>query len=117
MTKVSTKKLPMERDEKMLNQLWQAMTLLESKNEVIKFLRNILTRTELKMLSKRLEAIRMLDEGYRYFEIRKQLSMSDVTIAKLNEQFQSFGEGYKLVIDRLWKLNKKSEPKRRLVTG
>jgi len=118
MTKISRKKLPLERDEQMLNQLWQAVTLLETKDEVRKFLRNILTRTEIKMLSKRLEAIRMLDEGYRYFDIRKQLNMSEVTIAKLSEQYQSFGEGYKLVIDRLWKINHKpGELKRRLVTG
>ncbi|MBI4049415.1 MAG: hypothetical protein HY395_01185 [Candidatus Doudnabacteria bacterium] len=117
MTKVSRIKLPKERDELMLNQLWQAVTLLETKDEVRKFLRNILTRTEIKMLSKRLEVIRLLDEGYTYFEIRKQLSMSESTIAKLNDQFESFGEGYRLVIDRLWKVNRKAEPKRRLLTG
>ena len=117
MTKVSRKNLTPDRRDLMINQLWQAVTLLESKDEVRKFLRNILTRTEVQMLSKRLEVIRMLNEGYTYFEIRKQLNMSESTIAKLNDQFQSFGEGYKLVIDRLWKINRKKEPKKRLLTG
>ncbi|MBI3952794.1 MAG: helix-turn-helix domain-containing protein [Candidatus Doudnabacteria bacterium] len=107
MTKLSSKKLPSDRTGFLIDQLWKAVTLLETKEEVRQFLHDILTRTELQMLAKRLEVVKMISEGYTYEQIRKQLNISDVTIAKINNWFEAFGSGYRLIIERLHKIDQK----------
>jgi TrpR-related protein YerC/YecD len=101
MTKISRIKLEPNLESELRNQLWKAITLLEDKTEVKEFLRDLLTRTEITMLSKRLEVIKRLKEGYTYSEISKQLNVSESTITKLHNWFEAFGEGYRKVIERL----------------
>ncbi|MBI2356367.1 MAG: hypothetical protein HYV13_04155 [Candidatus Doudnabacteria bacterium] len=101
MTKISRIKLPREQLSLLIDQLWRAFTLLETKDEVHKFLHDILTRTELQMLSKRLEIVKMLNEGCSYAIIKNTLKVTDSTIAKISNWNDAFGDGYKLVIDRL----------------
>jgi len=115
MTKISAKKLTENQMGLLIGQLWKAVTLLENKEEVHKFLRDLLTRTESQMLAKRLQAVKMLKEGCKYFEIRKKLNMSDVTIAKLRNEYESFGEGYRMVIERLHRIEEKHLPKKRSI--
>lgn len=109
MTKISTKKLEPNTDEYLRDQLWKAVTLLEDKSQVKEFLRDILTRTEITMLSKRLQAVRMIDEGYTYRQISKGLNMSESTIGKLHNWFGTFGGGYRNVIERLQKTEKRTK--------
>ena len=118
MTKLSTKKLTENKIGLLIDQLWRAITLLETKEEVHDFLHDLLTRTELQMVAKRLQVVKMLSEGFTYLQIRKQYNISDVTIAKINNWFESFGKGYRLVIQRLQEIEKrKNIPQRSIVTG
>jgi TrpR-related protein YerC/YecD len=116
MTKISRIKLDQDDLALLIGQLWKAFTLLETKDEVHKFLHDILTRTEIQMLAKRLEVVKMLREGHTYDLIRKRLNVSDVTIAKINNWYQAFGEGYNIVIDRLHQIEKSRLPKDRPIT-
>lgn len=109
MTKISRKKLEPNTDEYLRDQLWKAVTLLEDKTQVKEFLRDILTRTEITMLSKRLQAVKMIDEGYTYRQISKGLNMSESTIGKLHNWFDAFGSGYRNVIERLQKIENQKD--------
>lgn len=106
MTKISRRILEKNTDEYLREQLWKAVTLLEDKSQVKEFLRDILTRTEITMLSKRLQAVKMLKEGYTYHQISKGLNMSESTITKLHSWFDAFGNGYRNVIEGLQKIEK-----------
>ncbi|OGE82100.1 MAG: hypothetical protein A3B10_00665 [Candidatus Doudnabacteria bacterium RIFCSPLOWO2_01_FULL_44_21] len=101
MTKISTKPVPENRMGQMIDQLWRAVASLETKDEVHDFLHDILTHTELQMLAKRLQVVVMLDEGFKYEEIKKALSISEATISKIQNWRQAFGKGYSVVIERL----------------
>jgi len=101
MTKLSRKALSEFKKNELKNQLWKAITLLESKDEVFKLLSDLLSRTEIQMLSKRLAVARMLIGGAAYKDIREELKVTDVTISKINNSLDVFGEGYRLIINRL----------------
>jgi TrpR-related protein YerC/YecD len=104
MTKVSKKQLQRNIDAYLQEQLWRAITLLGNKQQVKEFLRDILTNTEIVMLSKRLQVIKMLEEGCTYKQISKALNMSEATINKLYNQYNLFGAGFKNIIPKLQKI-------------
>lgn len=106
MVKVSRRKLSPKKRGQLVDQLWKSITLLDNKKEVGEFLFDILTRTEIQMLSKRLETVKMLEEGYSYEAIRKELSVTDSTIAKMHNWYEAFGSGYKKVIARLHRIER-----------
>lgn len=109
MTKISYKKIPADKVAQLRDQLWRAITLLENKDEVRKFFYDILTRTEIQMLAKRLEIVKMLHDKSSYIEIRKALCVTDSTIAKISNWNDAFGQGYKIILERLEKINSKSK--------
>jgi TrpR-related protein YerC/YecD len=115
MTKISFKKLSEKKTQELTDQLWKAVTLLENKSEVRSFLHDILTHTEIQMLAKRLEVVRLLDEGYKYEEIRKSLNISEATISKIQNWREAFGQGYNIVLERLKKFDNKKMTNRKRI--
>jgi|SRR3989344_8450154 len=103
MTKVSRKPLSPEALEAIEKQFWEVVTRLKSAKEVRLFFYDLLTHTERKMLSKRLQIARMLLEKESYVNIGKNLHVTDVTIAKINNWLNTFGEGYRMAIEKLTK--------------
>lgn len=88
----------MERIEK---QFWEVVAKLKSPREASLFFYDLLTHTERKMLSKRLQIARMLLEKESYIAIGKRLHVTDVTIAKINNWLNTFGQGYRMAIEKL----------------
>lgn len=103
MTKVSRKPLTTEELKEMERQFWYAISRLKSPNEAELFFRDLLSHTERKMLTKRLQIARMLLEKESYAKIAKKLHVTDITIAKVNNWLNTFGDGYRLVIEKLKK--------------
>ena len=101
MTKLSRKKLKGNKMGLLIDQLWRAFASLKNKDEVHVFLHDILTHTEIQMLTKRLQVVIMLDEGYTYQQVSNTLNISQSTITKVQNWKQTFGQGYKLVEGRL----------------
>ncbi|MCL5435723.1 MAG: YerC/YecD family TrpR-related protein [Patescibacteria group bacterium] len=84
-----------------MDEFWRAVTLLESKDEVRAFFRDIITSTERVMLAKRLQIAKRLYNGDSYFSIKKELNVTAATIASVSRWLDSFGAGYRTVIPRL----------------
>ncbi|MBI4050792.1 MAG: hypothetical protein HY396_02340 [Candidatus Doudnabacteria bacterium] len=101
MTKVSRKPLSPEELKEIEDQFWQVVANLKSPREAKVFFGDLLTHTERKMLSKRLQIARMLLEKKSYIVIGKRLRVTDVTIAKINNWLNIFGEGYRLAVEKL----------------
>jgi len=101
MTKISRRPLSREELAKIEKQFWEVVARLRSPREASVFFYDLLTHTERKMLAKRLQIARMLLEKESYIKIAKRLHVTDVTIAKINNWLNTFGDGYRLAIDKL----------------
>lgn len=91
----------MEEQKAIEEQFWKVVAKLKSPSEVKLFFRDLLTHTERKMFAKRLQIARMLLEKQNYYLIGKRLHVTATTIAKINNWLNTFGEGYRLAIDKL----------------
>ncbi|MBI2607513.1 MAG: helix-turn-helix domain-containing protein [Candidatus Doudnabacteria bacterium] len=114
MTKISRKKLSEDKMGLLIDQLWRGFASLKDKDEVHEFLHDLLSRTEIQMLAKRLEVVRLLNEGWKYEEIKNRLNISEATISKINNWKEAFGQGYQKVIERL---KRESEKRKRKLPG
>lgn len=94
-----------------IDNFWNAITLIESKEETRKFLRDLLTHTEVKMLAKRIQIAKMLIEGYDYQTIKNKVKVTSNTIARINNELNTNGQGLKKIVNRLITIEKKARPK------
>lgn len=101
MTKISRKPISKEKVGLYIDEFWRAVTLLENKDEVRDFFRDIITSTERKMLANRLQIAKLLHQDADYAFIKKELNVSNETIANIAKQLDSFGAGYRMIIPRL----------------
>lgn len=81
--------------------LYQALLKLHSHEEMGRFCRDLLTKSEIKELSARLQAAMMLKQQLSYQEIITETGLSSATIAKISHNLKSGLGGYKLVLKRL----------------
>lgn len=112
MTKISRIKLDPKHLEFFLSNFWSLITLLENKEQVKNFLKDLLTHTEMKMFAKRIQIAKMLMEGYNYRDIRNYVKVTDGTIARISNVLETEGEGLKLAIVYLQKIEKEIEKER-----
>ena len=92
--------------------LQEFITLLENKDQVASFLKDLLTHTEMKMLAKRIQIAKMLLEGHAYRAIRGYVKVSDATIATINNKLETGGEGLKTAMGYLKKVEDDVEKER-----
>lgn len=112
MTKISRIKVDSRHLGFFINNFWNLITLLENKDQVASFLKDLLSHTEMKMFAKRIQIAKMLMEGYDYRAIRNYVKVSDTTIATINNKLQVGGEGLKTAIAFLKKVEADIEKER-----
>ncbi|MEK7534137.1 MAG: YerC/YecD family TrpR-related protein [Patescibacteria group bacterium] len=117
MTKVSRIKIDVKHLGFFLNNFWNIITLLENKDQVKDFLKDLLTHTEMKMLAKRIQIAKMLIEGYNYQAIRNYVKVTDSTIARINNILETRGEGLKIAISYLEKIESDIEKDRMKISS
>ena len=86
MTKLSKRNLDPKEMGYYINNLWNAFVLMDSKEEIRQFVKDLFTHTEYKMFAKRLEIARRLILGQTYEQIREALNVSDRPINFIIEQ-------------------------------
>ena len=114
MPRIQPKTIPFSERRELLNELWSLVTLLETKEEIENFFKDLLSETELVMLSRRIRAARMLLEGKSYEDIREAMKMSYATIAGVHNWLQRGSKGYAQILPKLGKelvLQKKARQK------
>lgn len=95
--------------KKFLGELYTMIALLKSREEVKQFFKDLLTLSEVVMISRRLQVAKMLLEGYTYRDIQAKLKVGFATIVSVERWLnQGFG-GYRNIIARHKKQEKKSE--------
>lgn len=89
-----------ERDD-LLDELWSMVILLNTKEEVKNFFKDLLSETESIMLARRIRIARFLLEGKSYDEIQEVMKSGPGTIAGVHRWLQGSNQGYLKVVPRL----------------
>ncbi len=90
-------------DSRETEDLIEALLSLRNKREAKRFLRDLLTESEIGELTNRLKAARMLFEQVPYTVIEEQLGLSSTTVARISKWLNQGKGGYRLVLERLAK--------------
>lgn len=85
----------------LIDQLFQAILLLQNEEECYQFFEDVSTIGELKSLAQRLEVARMLQQGSTYDDIVARTGASTATISRVKRCLNYGADGYGIVLTRL----------------
>lgn len=94
-------KLSKQEQEKLALDLVNAIVGAKNVGDAALFLQDLLTKSEIKTLSKRLRIAKLLLDGMTYEEIEKKLYVSHGTIAKIAIWLSERGDGFRKIIKNL----------------
>lgn len=89
------------------DQLFEAILLLKNEEECYRFFEDIATVSELKALSQRIVVAKMLDKEETYSDIAEATGASTATISRVKRCLNYGADGYRLVLKRMEKQEKK----------
>ena len=81
--------------------LIRAILALKTSDEAQRFLRDLLTQSEIDEFAKRFKAAEMLAESEPYSLIEKETGLSSTTVARVSKWLKGRQGGYRKVIGRL----------------
>ena len=84
-----------------VDELFDAILSLQSKEECYSFFEDLCTINELLSLSQRYEVASMLRDKKPYLEIAEKTGASTATISRVNRSLNYGNDGYELVFERL----------------
>lgn len=102
-------RLSKKEQESLVLDLVNAMVQAQSVNDAALLLQDLLTKSEMKMLAKRLRIAKLLLSGMTYKQIEENLHVGHSTVAKIAAWLAERGDGFRKVIEKLPK--KKDEEK------
>ncbi len=83
------------------DRLFDAILLLENREECYKFFEDIATVGEIRDLGQRLEVARMLKNGSTYDEIVAKTGVSTATISRVKRCLEYGADGYNLIFKKM----------------
>lgn len=86
---------------KQLDELFDAILTLETRDECYKFFDDLCTVNEIQSLSQRLLVAKMIKQGYTYAAIEKESGASTATISRVKRSLQWGNDAYTTVLDRM----------------
>jgi len=101
MPRVQPKRIASEERHALLDEFWTMIALLESREEVKNFFKDLLSETEALMLARRIRIAKHLLEGYGYDAICQKLRTSPLTVASVHRWLQSGFGGYEKSLPKL----------------
>lgn len=85
----------------LLYDLLSSFSLLKNLEDSSLFITDLLTKGEVRILSKRLRIAKLLLQGWQYEELSDRLKVSHSTIAKVASWLMEKGEGFRKIIARI----------------
>ena len=82
-----------------LDELYDALTKIETKEEAKDFLDDLLSANALKSLSGRIHSAKLFLEGKTYVEVIKETDISSATLARVAKCVKS-GKGYNRILTK-----------------
>lgn len=86
---------------KQLDQLFDAVLSLETREECYRFFDDIATMNEVHSITQRMQVAKMLTEGLTYNTIEKETKASTTTISRVRRCIDYGSGGYKMVFERI----------------
>lgn len=86
---------------KAVDNLFDAILKLETREECYKFFEDVCTINEILSFAQRMEVAKMLMAGKTYLEISEETGASTATISRVNRSLTYGADGYKIVFDRM----------------
>lgn len=86
---------------KALDELFDAILTLETREECYQFFDDLCTVNELQSLSQRLQVAKMIKQGYTYATIEKESGASTATISRVKRSLQWGNDAYTMILDRM----------------
>ena len=80
-----------------------AILSLKSLDEVARFMRDVATTEEIRALSERWQAAKLINQGEDYRTIADKLKVSPTTVTRVAHWLNHGTDGYKIAIKRLRK--------------
>ena len=80
-----------------------AIIKIDNEQDCIDFLNDLCTIQELEKMSQRIEAAKLLLEGYTYEQVIEQTKISSTTLSRVSKCIRYGDGGYKKVIDKIKK--------------
>ena len=84
-----------------VDQLFEAILSLETKEECYAFFEDLCTVNELLSLSQRFDVAAMLRNHRTYLEIAEKTGASTATISRVNRSLNYGNDGYNMIFERL----------------
>lgn len=84
-----------------VEQLFDAILCLETKEDCYAFFEDVCTINELLSLSQRLDVAKMLRAGNTYLDIAEKTGASTATISRVNRALQYGNDGYDIVLNKI----------------
>ncbi len=81
--------------------LVEAVLALRTKDEAERFLRDIMTESEIKEFADRLEAASLLFRDVQYNAIEEKVELSSATVARIAKWLNGPLGGYRLILNRI----------------
>lgn len=86
-----------------IDELFEAILLLEDQEDCYRFFEDICTINELHAIAQRLQVAKLLSEKKTYSEIEEQTKASTATISRINKCLIYGSEGYQRILERMQK--------------
>lgn len=84
-----------------VDDLFEAILLLEDESECYRFFEDICTVGEIRSIAQRFAVAKKLDNGEIYNDIVRETGASTATISRVKRCLNYGADGYKLLIERL----------------
>lgn len=94
-----------------MDELYDAVLLLENREECYRFFEDICTIKELQSISQRLQVAKLLKANKTYHEIEEATGASTATISRVNRCIQYGADGYNIILARVEALEKAGSEK------
>lgn len=92
-----------EREKQMIEQLYWALSRLESAEESRMLLEDLCTFREIEQMAQRLESAKMLLDGKTYIQVMDDVEVSSATLSRVSRCVQYGSGGYSQVFARMLK--------------
>src|SRR3954453_8434740 len=89
------------------DQLVQAFLAMRTEDGLVRFLRDLCTRSELEAMAHRWQIVQLLDDGLPYLDVAEKAQASTATVTRVAQWLRHGTGGYTLALDRTKRKRKK----------
>ena len=107
MSKVKAYSIDKKEKQKIVSDLFEIFVELKTKNEVFAFLLGLFTPSEVVMIARRIQVVKMIIDKANYDEIRAKLKVSNQTITKMEHWLKNDDTKTEFIIRKINSSKKK----------